>query len=207
MLLAAQDAENAFQELVDSGSLDFHGRRTNLLLVTKKAMIIIVPTLMFKPSYSDSDHSLEMPFFPFAPASFPAGTWQWDRASAHSHPFLCFTLIRSWLLTHCCEVPPGSDEVSLGEVFFFFPKSYFCSQSLFFLSSGSRKFLCNFSLSDLEDSERLGGEASSLIGSVALASEWAAVSMQSIWVLGEARRRPSWESQAEAVSWQRLRTR
>lgn len=130
-----QDAENAFQELVDSGSLDFHGRRTNLLPIAKKAMIIIVPTLMnkdmFKPSYSDSDHSLEMPFFPFAPASFPAVTWQWDRVSPHSHPFLCFTLIRSWLLTHCCEVLPGLDEVSLGEVFFFSPKAIFAVRVCF----------------------------------------------------------------------------
>lgn len=52
--------------------------------------------------------------------------------------------------------------------FFFFLQSYFCSQSLFVFSSGSRKVLCNFSFSDLEDSKCLGGGACSLIGSVAL---------------------------------------
>lgn len=68
-----QDAENAFQELVDSGSLGFHGRRTNLLPIAKKAMILIVPAWMtkdmFRPSYSDSDHSLEcLPFLLHQPA-------------------------------------------------------------------------------------------------------------------------------------------
>ena len=53
-----QDAENGFQEFVESRSTDFYATRIDLLLIGKNVLIVMVPILInkgvFEPSYNDS---------------------------------------------------------------------------------------------------------------------------------------------------------
>ena len=52
-----QEAENAFQEFVESQSTDFYATRINQLLVGKNVLIVMVPILInkdvFEPSYNE----------------------------------------------------------------------------------------------------------------------------------------------------------
>ena len=52
-----QDAENAFQEAVESQSVDFYATVINNLLIGKDVLIVMVPILInkdaFEPSYND----------------------------------------------------------------------------------------------------------------------------------------------------------
>ena len=53
-----QKAEIAFQEFIESQSIDFYATGTNLFLVGKIVLIVMVPILInkavFEPSYNDS---------------------------------------------------------------------------------------------------------------------------------------------------------
>ena len=52
-----QEAENAFQEFIQSWSMDFYAKQTSLFLIGKNVLIVMVPILInkdvFEPSYND----------------------------------------------------------------------------------------------------------------------------------------------------------
>ena len=52
-----QEAENAFQEFIESQSTDFYAKKINLFLTGRNVLIIMVPILInkdvFEPSYND----------------------------------------------------------------------------------------------------------------------------------------------------------
>ena len=52
-----QEAENAFQEFIQSWSMDFYAKQTSLFLIGKNVLILMVPILInkdvFDPSYNE----------------------------------------------------------------------------------------------------------------------------------------------------------